>query len=161
MKHNHHHHPAWAGPIIMHIDGSCLGNPGNVGWAHHIQWPDGTIIEKANGAPDGTNNVAELRSCIDGLKAIPDGSLVKVVTDSDYVRLGATVWSPNWIKNNWKNAQRKPVKNKKLWLELLALLETREVTFERVAGHSGDPLNDRVDELAREAAGDKEKWHDI
>lgn len=161
MENQQYNHPASAGPIVMHIDGSCLGNPGKVGWAHHIQWPDGTTTEKANGAPHGTNNVAELRSCIDGLKATPEGSQVKVVTDSNYVRLGATVWSSGWIKNHWKNAQRKPVKNKELWLELLALMGTREVTFERVAGHSGDPLNDRVDELARAAAEDKEKWHDI
>lgn len=158
---NQNNQPASAGPILMHIDGSCLGNPGAIGWAYHIQWPNGSTTEKSNGALKGTNNGAELRSCIDGLKATPEGSQVEVFTDSDYTRLGATVWSPNWIKNNWKNAQRKPVKNKELWLELLALMETREVTFERVAGHSGDPLNDRVDELAKEAAEEWESRNDF
>jgi ribonuclease HI len=143
---------AFAEPSVMDIDGSCLGNPGPMGWAYHIQWPDGSTTEKALGAPDGTNNQAELRSCIDGLKASLTGSLITIITDSNYVRLGATVWSIEWIKKNWKNGKGKPVANKDLWIELLALIKAREVTFERVAGHSGDPMNDHVDALAKAAA---------
>lgn len=149
--------PASAGPIVMHTDGSCLGNPGPMGWAYHIQWPDGSTTEKADALGNGTNNKAELLAAIDGLKATPTGSLVMILTDSDYVRNGATLWSIKWIKNNWRNAQKKPVKNKELWIELLALMETREVTIEHVVGHSGDPMNDHVDALARTAAED---WAD-
>lgn len=154
---NHNQQPASACPIVIHTDGSCLGNPGPMGWAYHIQWPDGSTTEKANALGEGTNNIAEMLAAIDGLKATPTGSLIKIITDSNYVRLGATEWSIDWIKKNWRNAQKKPVKNKELWIELLALMETREVTFERVAGHSGDPMNDQVDEMARNAA---ENWKD-
>jgi ribonuclease HI len=129
-----------------------------MGWAYHIQWADGAATEKADALGNGTNNKAELLAAIDGLKATPTGSLVLILTDSNYVRRGATEWSTDWVENNWKNAKKKPVANKELWIELLAIMETRQVTVEREAGHSGDPMNDHVDALARTAAED---WKDI
>lgn len=145
-------HPVCAGPIVMHTDGSCLANPGPMGWAFHIRFPDGETTEHARSAPAGTNNVAELMAAIDGLRSLPLNSTVTIITDSDYLRLGATRWLGGWIEKNWRNAQKKPVKNKGLWVQLRGLMEDHTVTFERVPGHSGDPINDRVDFLAREAA---------
>jgi ribonuclease HI len=104
---NHNQQPVSACPIVMHTDGSCLGNPGPMGWAYHIQWADGAATEKADALGNGTNNKAELLAAIDGLKATPTGSLVLILTDSNYVRRGATEWSTDWVENNWKNAKKK------------------------------------------------------
>ena len=41
-----------------------------------------------------------------------------------------------------------PIANEELWRELDELLAKHEVKYTRVAGHSGHPENDRVDELA-------------
>ena len=58
-------------------------------------------------------------------------------------------WYERWRKNGWRNAQKKPVDNRDLWEALLAEAERHDVTWHKVAGHSGDPLNDRADALAR------------
>ena len=56
------------------------------------------------------------------------------------------------IKNNWKNSQKKPVKNKNLWERLLKAKEIHSVTFHWVKGHDGHPENERCDTLATTAA---------
>jgi ribonuclease HI len=40
-----------------------------------------------------------------------------------------------------------PISGKTLW----ALVKQHEIEWHWVKGHSGDPLNERVDELARQA----------
>ena len=41
-----------------------------------------------------------------------------------------------------------PVKNKELWLELDQLVQKHNISWNWVKGHSGDPGNERADELA-------------
>jgi ribonuclease HI len=60
-------------------------------------------------------------------------------------------WYERWRRNGWLNSQKKPVENRDLWEALLAAVERHDVTWHKVAGHSGDPLNDRADALARSA----------
>ena len=60
-------------------------------------------------------------------------------------------WTINWQKNNWKTSDKKDVKNKELWQELLELTTTHKVTFHKVKGHSDNEFNNRCDELARNA----------
>ena len=55
-------------------------------------------------------------------------------------------------KNGWKTANKKEVRNKKLWTELDILTEKFEIKWSWVKGHSTDKLNNEVDFLAREAA---------
>ena len=57
----------------------------------------------------------------------------------------------NWVKNNWKTADKSPVKNKELWEELYNFTKTHEITFNKVKGHSDNEFNNRCDELARNA----------
>ena len=45
-------------------------------------------------------------------------------------------WIKNWVKNNWKTSDKKDVKNKELWQELLSLTKTHKVTFHKVKGHA-------------------------
>jgi ribonuclease HI len=60
-------------------------------------------------------------------------------------------WYERWHKNGWLNAQKKPVENRDLWEALIAQVEWHDVTWHKVAGHSGHPENDRADALARAA----------
>ena len=98
------------------------------------------------------NNQMELLAPIQALKKIPKGSKVQIFTDSKYVKSGITEWIHNWKKNGWKNANKKPVKNKELWIELDLLTIDFEISWNWVKAHSTNQLNNEVDLIAREAA---------
>ena len=75
---------------------------------------------------------------------------MEIYSDSAYVVNAFTQkWIDNWIKNNWKTADKKSVKNVDLWQELLVLIKTHNVTFKKVKGHSDNELNERCDKLAK------------
>lgn len=138
--------------IHLFTDGGCSGNPGPGGWAflmRHV--PTGKELEDSGGEPETTNNRMELTAVVKGLEALKRPSKVELFTDSVYVGKGMSEWMPKWKANGWRRREGKkwaPVKNEDLWRELDALLETHQVKYTRVAGHSGHPENDRVDELA-------------
>lgn len=134
--------------ITIYTDGSCSKNPGPGGWACLLM-RDGQEKLLSGFEEETTNNRMELYACLQALLALKKPSSVALYTDSQYVRLGMTVWSKSWVKNNWLNAQKKPVKNKDLWQELLAVAVKHQVEWHWVKGHSGDPHNERVDEAAR------------
>ena len=137
--------------IKIYTDGSCLGNPGNGGWAAIII-DDKKKIQITGSKKDTTNNQMELLAPIKALKKIPKGSNVQIFTDSRYVKSGITEWIHNWKKNGWKTANKQPVKNKDLWTELDFLTNEFKIKWIWVKGHSTDCLNNEVDLIAREAA---------
>ena len=138
--------------IKIYTDGSCLGNPGNGGWAAIII-NDGKKTKIKGSKKNTTNNQMELLAPIKALKKIPKGSIVQIITDSKYVKSGITEWIHNWKKNGWKTANKQLVKNKELWIELDFLSNEFEIKWIWVKAHSTDRLNNEVDLLAREAAG--------
>ena len=98
-----------------------------------------------------TNNKMELTAAVEGLGALKSRSYVELLTDSVYVGKGMTEWLPKWKANGWKRKERNklvPIANEPLWRKLDTLLAKHTVKYSRVAGHSGHPENDRVDELA-------------
>ena len=137
--------------IKIYTDGSCLGNPGNGGWAAIII-DDKKKIQIKGSKKDTTNNQMELLAPIKALKKIPKGSNVQIFTDSKYVKSGITEWILNWKKNGWKTASKQPVKNKDLWTELDQMTNEFQIKWSWVKGHSTDVLNNEVDLIAREAA---------
>ena len=137
--------------IKIYTDGSCLGNPGNGGWAAIII-DDNKKIQIKGSKKDTTNNQMELLAPIKALKKIPKGSNVQIFTDSKYVKSGITEWINNWKKNGWKTANKQPVKNKELWTELDLMTNEFQIKWSWVKGHSTDVLNNEVDLIAREAA---------
>ena len=137
--------------IKIYTDGSCLGNPGNGGWAAIIIL-DKKKIQIKGSKKNTTNNQMELLAPIKALKTIPKGSNVQIFTDSKYVKSGITEWIHNWKKNGWKTANKQPVKNKDLWTELDLLTNEFKIKWIWVKGHSTDSLNNEVDLIAREAA---------
>lgn len=135
--------------ITIHTDGACSGNPGPGGWGAILQW-NGHRKELSGAEPDTTNNRMELMAAIRALQAIKgSGKPIRLVTDSTYVKDGLTKWIHGWKRNGWKTAAKKPVKNADLWMELETAAARHDVSWEWVKGHSGDPENDRADELAR------------
>ena len=137
--------------IKIYTDGSCLGNPGNGGWAAIII-DDKKKIQIKGSKKNTTNNQMELLATIKALKKIPKGSNVQIFTDSKYVKSGITEWIHNWKKNGWKTASKQPVKNKDLWTELDQMTNEFQIKWSWVKGHSTDVLNNEVDLIAREAA---------
>ena len=137
--------------IKIYTDGSCLGNPGNGGWAA-IVINGGEKIYLKGSKKNTTNNQMELLAPIKALTKIPKGSNVQVFTDSKYVKSGITEWIHNWKKNGWKTSNKQSVKNKELWIELDNLSNDFEVKWIWVKGHSTNALNHEVDLIAREAA---------
>ena len=137
--------------IILYTDGACSGNPGPGGWGAVLIF-DGIEKELSGANPSTTNNIMEITAVIEGLKALKRPCNVNIYSDSAYVvNCFEKDWINNWIKNNWVNSKKEPVKNKELWLELLNLTKLHNVTFSKVKGHSNVKYNNRCDELARNA----------
>ena len=138
--------------VQIFTDGACSGNPGPGGWAFVMRHlPSKKEKEDAGGEPETTNNRMELMAVIKGLEALKRPCLVEIFTDSEYVRRGLLDWMAKWKANGWQRKEGnkfKPVKNVEIWQRLDELIQLHDVTYTRVAGHSGHPENDRCDELA-------------
>ena len=134
-------------------DGACLGNPGPGGWGVLLRWR-GVEKELSGGEADTTNNRMELMAAIKGIEALKLSPAADLYTDSKYVIDGITKWIAGWKKNGWRTAAKKPVKNKDLWQHLEQALDGHEVAWHWVKGHAGHAENERVDDLAKQAAED-------
>ena len=132
-------------------DGSCLGNPGPGGWAF-VATDGKNIAHRSGGEASTTNNRMELMAVIRAITAAHRHSEVEIHTDSQYVKNGMQTWIRNWRKNNWRTADKKPVKNQDLWQKLDELANNTKIHWVWVRGHNGEEFNEMCDELARTAA---------
>ena len=132
-------------------DGSCLGNPGPGGWAF-VATDGKNVAHRSGGERDTTNNRMELMAVIRAISAAHRHSEIEIHTDSQYVKNGMQTWMKNWKKNNWRTADRKPVKNQDLWQQLDELANKIKIHWVWVKGHAGEEFNEMVDTLARTAA---------
>lgn len=136
--------------ILIYTDGGADPNPGIGGWAAILQYGEHEKVLTGHD-PDTTNNRMELTAAIHALRALNRPSTVDIHVDSEYVRRGITEWIDGWAERNWVRRGGKPVPNADLWQTLWALTKQHTITWHWVRGHSGDPLNERVDRLARQA----------
>jgi len=134
----------------LYTDGSCRGNPGPGGWAYIMKAPGGRITSGSGFEPHTTNNRMELRAAAEGLSAVPEGARVRLHTDSTYLMNGLLRWRHGWRKAGFKR-KGKDIPNADLWRRLDELASAREVEVAHVRGHTGDPLNEQCDLLARKA----------
>ncbi len=138
--------------VELFTDGGCSGNPGPGGWAFILRHPaSNKELESSGGERETTNNRMELTAVVRGLETLKKPSHVKLMTDSVYVGKGLSEWLAKWKANGWRRRegkQWKEIKNEDLWRQLDELIARHELTYIRVAGHSGHPENDRCDELA-------------
>ena len=139
-------------PLVeIATDGACKGNPGPGGWGAVLRFGD-TEKELSGGERLTTNNRMELMAAIEGLNALKKPCRVRLSTDSRYVMDGMTKWMKGWLKNSWRTADKKPVKNSDLWQALSAAAKPHRIEWEWVKGHAGHPDNERADRLASDAA---------
>jgi len=139
-----------ADPVKIWTDGGCKPNPGPGGWGAVLVYR-GHERQLSGADPATTNNRMELTAAAAALEALTRPCRVVLHTDSEYVRNGITRWSTGWVRKNWRNAAGDPVANMELWKRLLAAAKPHSIEWLWVRGHSGDPMNDRVDALATEA----------
>lgn len=157
--------------VRVHTDGGCHGNPGPGAWAYVVELSSGRV-EGSGYEPETTNNRMELTAVIKALAFIrttfeasapgnnpqmpePQTPEVEVHTDSRYVQQGISSWIDAWERNGWKTSAKKPVKNQELWRLLRALQLELKPRWSWVRGHSGDPSNERCDELVQIAIAAK------
>jgi ribonuclease HI len=136
--------------VVIYTDGACSGNPGPGGWGAILLWGD-RKKELKGGESHTTNNRMELMAAIRALEALKRPCPVDIHTDSQYLRQGIMAWIKLWKRNGWKTADKKPVKNVDLWQRLDQALAHHVVRWHWVRGHAGHDLNERADQLAREA----------
>ena len=139
--------------IVVYTDGGCHGNPGPGGWGI-VVIADGVAKQLSGGEKFTTNNKMELTAAIASLSVIKNtpsfaGRKVVVNIDSQYVKNGITTWIHSWKKKGWITADKKPVKNQELWIQLDNLNSSMEVTWNWVKGHAGVEYNEICDQLCQ------------
>lgn len=146
--------------VIIHTDGGCKGNPGPGGY--------GVVLvagrhrkELSAGFRLTTNNRMELRAAIAALELLNKPCEIELHSDSKYVIDAMTKkWVDGWKRRNWMTAGKTPVKNKDLWMRLVAASEPHKIDWRWVKGHAGHAENERCDELANLAVAKKQFQED-
>lgn len=133
--------------VTIYTDGACSGNPGPGGWGAVLL--HGDVSKEIFGHEvNTTNNRMEMKAAINALNALRRRCHVVIYTDSKYLQLGITDWIKKWMKNNWVNSKKQPVKNIELWQEISRMLDRHRVDWNWVKAHNNDKYNERADRLA-------------
>lgn len=151
--------------IYIYTDGACRGNgktETSGGWAFLVKNEDQTIIFSDSGiVKNTTNQRMELLAAINALsyvsKEFSGEYEYYLFSDSAYlINCYQQNWWKNWLKNNWLNSKKEPVKNRELWESLIPYFKQDQVFhFVKVKGHANDEWNNYVDKMAQAAAEDK------
>ena len=135
--------------VTIYTDGACSKNPGPGGWAAVLMY-NKHQKEISGGEPDTRNNRMELMAAIRGLEALNQPCRVDLYTDSAYLYNGFSQgWLNNWIMNGWRTANKRPVENQDLWMQLDKLNGVHKIAWHKVKGHAENEFNNRCDQLAR------------
>ncbi len=135
----------------IYTDGACTGNPGPGGWGVVICYQDGSVHELGGGDAQTTNNRMEMQAAIAALEFLTtqtQAEPITLYTDSEYLKNGITQWIKGWKRKGWQTSTGKAVLNQDLW-ELLDDLNSRQIKWQHVRGHSGNFYNERCDVIAR------------
>ncbi len=133
--------------VIIYTDGACDPNPGPGGWAAVLRFGEHEKVLTGH-EMRATNNRMELQAVIAALHALKKPCHAVLHTDSRYVQQGVTEYLARWKTKNWQTADKKAVANQDLWQALDEASQRHEIEWVWVKGHAGDPLNERVDQLA-------------
>lgn len=136
--------------VTIYTDGGCWPNPGPGGWGV-VLIHDGRIKKLSGNCSETTNNRMELTAAIEALRALKTSYRIMLVSDSEYLVKGITLWIERWIKRGWRTAAKKPVENQDLWLVLHDETRRHDIEWKHIRGHTGDTYNEMADQLATEA----------
>lgn len=139
--------------VEIYTDGACSGNPGKGGYGIVLRYKknNGEYVTKelSEGFVTTTNNRMELLASIVALEALKTECHVVLTSDSKYlIDAIEKKWLDGWVKNNWRTASKKPVKNIDLWKRLIEVMKKHEIKFVWVKGHNGHEFNEICDKLA-------------
>ncbi len=135
--------------INIYTDGACSGNPGIGGWGAVIFSNSDDVVFLNGGESITTNNRMELTAAIKSIAYFKNRSNLEIFTDSKYLKDGIERWILNWKKNGWKTSNKKPVKNKDLWVQLDKEILKHNIKWNWVKGHANNEFNEKADSLAR------------
>jgi ribonuclease HI len=142
--------------VTIYTDGACIGNPGPGGYGVVLIYED-RRKELSGGYRMTTNNRMEIMAAIVALEALKKRCRVTLYSDSQYlVRAMSQGWAKRWQAKGWIRNRRERALNPDLWETLLQLCGHHEVDFRWVKGHATSPENLRCDELAMQAAQQKD-----
>lgn len=131
--------------VTISTDGSCLGNPGPGGWAAVLRC--GKLVKEIAGYdPESTNNKMEIRAVIEAVKILKHPCNITLRVDSTYLMDNI---EKNFEATGWKTKTGKAVANAQLWKDLRELTVKHSFQLVKVKSHSGDPDNERCDQLAK------------
>jgi len=150
--------------IKVYTDGAC--NKERYGsWAYLMmaETSDGYALRTyRNAEEDTTNQRAELKAVLAALIQFTKMAKFSIYSDSAYiVNCFEQGWFTRWQQNGWKNSKKEPVANKDLWVPILKYYQKHDVTFVKVKGHNGDPFNEYVDTLAKQALCEFDEAHNF
>ena len=132
-------------------DGSVIGNPGPGGWAAVLMSGD-KRWEISGTSAWTTISEMELLAAVEALRSIPAGSHVQLCSDSELLIHGMRFRVFRWQRQGWRNSRGMELQHQQLWRELLRLNERMNIRWRWIRGHSGHPVQTRVDALAYQAA---------
>ena len=135
--------------IQIYTDGACSGNPGIGGWGVVIIIDKDEPILLNGGEKSTTNNRMELLAAINAVLYFKEEKNLEIFTDSKYLKDGIESWIHKWKVNNWKTSNKKPVKNKDLWIQLDNEISRHKIKWNWVKGHANNVFNEKADSLAR------------
>ncbi len=135
--------------ITIYTDGACSGNPGIGGWGVVILQTSKKPIFLNGGEQETTNNRMELTAAIKSILYFKEKNDIEIFTDSKYLKDGIETWIHKWKKNGWKTSNKKPVKNKDLWIDLNNGINKHNIKWNWVKGHANNEYNEKADYLAR------------
>ena len=142
--------------VTIYTDGACIGNPGPGGYGVVLIY-EGRRKELSGGYRMTTNNRMEIMAATVALEALKKRCRVTLYSDSQYlVRAMSQGWAKRWQAKGWMRNRRERALNADLWETLLQLCDHHEVDFRWVKGHARSPENLRCDELAMQAAQQKD-----
>jgi len=135
--------------LVVYTDGSCMRGKGGYGVV--ITYPDGTHTCHRGNVPytPCTNQIAELYAIKIALRLVQESSFI-LRTDSKYSIGCLTEWLITWKRNGFLTSGREPVMNRELIESIDLLRGDRDIKFEWIRGHNGDPFNEICDRLAKE-----------
>lgn len=154
-------------PLEIYTDGSLkkMGQKSTFGgWAFYVLQDGIDFYHDSGNEAMTTNQRMELKAVLEALKYAQTirqkGERVIIYSDSAYIiNCYLQEWYSNWIINGWQNANKKPVANQDLWIEIIPFFDNFWYDFRKVHGHAGVYWNEKCDILAqKEAESLKINW---